>query len=166
MGNRITNNYSDSDNSMKMSNGATSVFVSAIALSGSVLARSKEEIDLIVWLSGCDQNVLGSGTVGFDLSQLPWAKNEAKFNEQVEFIFRVVERINTKEDLGVLSYEPRFLIKNMADFSKLLREFRYQYIDFESELWPLEPDVFGKRCSKHRVYMHCAGCVVCNDSHL
>jgi hypothetical protein len=78
MGNRIKNrkNYSQEEylsKSLKMSNGLTSVFISVLSLSASRLAKTEREIDFAIWLASHDQAIVGSGTVGFDISDIPWS---------------------------------------------------------------------------------------------
>ena len=55
-----------------LSNGATDVFISVLLLSGSDLAVSDWEKELIVWLAGTDQSVYGRGCVGFDVGEIAW----------------------------------------------------------------------------------------------
>ena len=74
MGNIICfNRNSPAHDCIRMSNGATDVFINVLAISGSALAETEQEKRLIVWLSEKDQKV-GRGTVGFDIVEMPWQK--------------------------------------------------------------------------------------------
>lgn len=55
-----------------MSNGLTSVFIEVLAISGSILAKTNREKEMIIWLAQRDQSVVGIGTVGFDIDEMPW----------------------------------------------------------------------------------------------
>ncbi|MDE6728657.1 MAG: hypothetical protein K2J80_12080, partial [Oscillospiraceae bacterium] len=68
MGNCIT----FGEDSLKMSNGLTAVFIDVITLAGSRIAQTVDEKRLIVWLAEKDQSVVGIGTVGFDIREMPW----------------------------------------------------------------------------------------------
>ena len=57
-----------------MSNLTTDVFINVLSLSGSALAVTVEEKQLVVWLSEKDQKFVGLGTVGFDIVEMPWEK--------------------------------------------------------------------------------------------
>ena len=68
MGNIICfNKNTPIDDCICMSNMATDVFINVLSLSGSILAETVEEKQLIVWLSEKDQKFAGLGTVGFDI---------------------------------------------------------------------------------------------------
>ncbi|MGG3507727.1 hypothetical protein ABES58_19860 [Paenibacillus lautus] len=58
--------------SLHMSNGLTSVFIEVLAISGSQLAKTNRERELIIWLAQRDQAIVGIGTVGFDIDEMPW----------------------------------------------------------------------------------------------
>lgn len=45
-------------------------------LSGSELAKTNREKEFIIWLAQRDQNVVGRGTVGFDLDEMPWIEDD------------------------------------------------------------------------------------------
>lgn len=55
-----------------MSNGLTSVFIEVLAISGSILAKTNREKEMIIWLAQRDQSAVGIGTVGFDIDEMPW----------------------------------------------------------------------------------------------
>lgn len=157
---------------LSMSNGGTSVFITALVLSGSRIANNQRERELIVWFAEHDQSIVGIGTVGFYISEIPWQKDN--FIMEKEFVLRVIEGAFANMGWESLNYEPneKFVFNYLKIFKKLLIDFNEKYIDETSYIKWIElinndkcgvPKGFPK-CSKHNVYLHYAGCVVCNDS--
>lgn len=70
------------DDSLKMSNGGTDVFINVLALSGAAIATTESEKRLMVYLSEKDQ-IVGRGCVGFDIVEMPWVKET--FEEDKKF---------------------------------------------------------------------------------
>ncbi|MGG1942855.1 hypothetical protein ABFY57_24575 [Paenibacillus polymyxa] len=79
-----------------MSNGLTSVFIEVLAISGSVLAKTNREKELIIWLAQRDQSVVGIGTVGFDIDEMPWTIGS--FESEKDFILDTIS--NAADGLG------------------------------------------------------------------
>ncbi len=88
-----------------MSNGLTSVFIEVLVISGSVLAKTNREKELIIWLAQRDQSVVGIGTVGFDIDEMPWTIDS--FESEKDFILDTIS--NAADGLGweKLSYKLR-----------------------------------------------------------
>lgn len=59
---------------LRMTNTGTSVFMDVIVLSGSELAATNREKEFVIWLAQRDQNIVGRGTVGFHIEEMPWKK--------------------------------------------------------------------------------------------
>ena len=79
MSNAISMRQNEGDESIHpllMSNGLTSVFVEVLAISGSILAKSIREKELVIWLSQHDQAIVGLGTVVFSIDEMSWALDE------------------------------------------------------------------------------------------
>lgn len=70
--------------SCQCSNGCTDVLLTVIGLSGSKSAQANDEKNMIIWLMEKDQSAVGMGTVGFDISEMPWKK--ACFENQKHFM--------------------------------------------------------------------------------
>lgn len=51
------------------------MFIEVLVISGSILAGTNREKELIIWLAQRDQSVVGIGTVGFDIDEMPWTVN-------------------------------------------------------------------------------------------
>ncbi|WP_235332709.1 hypothetical protein [Paenibacillus polymyxa] len=79
-----------------MSNGLTSVFIEVLVISGSVLAKTNREKELIIWLAQRDQSVVGIGAVGFDIDEMPWTIDS--FESEKDFILDTIS--NAADGLG------------------------------------------------------------------
>ena len=162
MGNSITNKSVGQQDYLKISNGSMSVLISSLALSGSYLAQDEIEIDFMTWIVSRDQGILGTGTVGFDLQDMPWSEKEATFRKQKAFLLNVTQRVKSGVDLNCLSYKPKFLQQNIEAFEKMISSFLYSHIKKENTLVWMPPKEKLK-CEEHGVLLHEHGCVVCND---
>lgn len=167
MGNRITNrrDYSDEeylDKSLKMSNGLTSVFIAVLALNASHLARTDREIQFAIWLASRDQAVVGIGTVGFDLRDMPWSV--AHFEAEKGFLLRVIDAAKAKHLWERLDYEPRevWTLASLQKFRELIEDFTEAFIE-AGEIEPDNEPGPPEKCPIHHIYLHWAGCVICND---
>lgn len=163
MSNTISNQQSTSNSDLHLSNGATSVLICFLAMAGSQLAQRECEIDLITWLSSRDQGILGSGVVGFDLSELPWSRLEDEFRHQKIFLANVIDRIQLGLDAPLVDYDPPHLDVLASGLLELLSSFEFSMINASQPEWWLLPSPTQEKCDTHRVFLHEAGCVVCND---
>ena len=163
MGNLITNKSIGQEDYLNISNGSMSVLISSLALSGSHLAKEETEIEFMTWIVSRDQGILGMGTVGFDLQDMPWSEKEALFKKQKEFLLSVIQRIRSGEDLSLLNYKPKHLQKNIEAFEQLISSFLYSHIKIENPLVWMPPKEKQLKCERHGVLLHEHGCVVCND---
>lgn len=170
MGNIICFNGNDSaDNWINMSNGLTDVFINVLALSGSELAETVHEKQLVVWLSEKDQKI-GRGTVGFDVVDMPWHKDTFIYDKA--FMLKVIEAAQNKLSWEKLDYEP-----NEKLLMPTLKKFK-EYIDRMSEKdinenalneWICsagkdDPINCGfPRCKKHNTLLTFLGCQICNN---
>ncbi len=105
MGNIIRfNKNTPVENWICMSNLTTDVFINILLLSGSALAETDEEKQLIVWLAERDQK-LGLGTVGFDVVEMPWRKKT--FLNDRTFLLNIIQSAENKLDWEKLDYIDR-----------------------------------------------------------
>lgn len=169
MGNRITNARNDTtmahlDHSLKMSNGLTAVFIELLAISASQLAQTEREIDLAIWLAKHDQAIFGSGTVGFDISEIPWSRND--FENEQGFLLRVIDAARMKKGWELLDYQPNeaFVDAALHHFRALIEDFSIGFVSEGNlaEWQEIKPSPVT-RCPRHQVYHHWQGCVVCNN---
>lgn len=169
---RLYPQHKNTDEWLSMSNGGTSVFISVLVLSGSRMASNQREKELVVWLAEHDQGVVGIGTVGFDISEIPWTKEN--FKQEKDFMLKVIEGALSKIGWDMLSYTPNeeFIQYYLSKFKELIRDFEEQYIDSSSYTEWIEliddescgiPKGFPK-CPIHDIFLHFGGCVVCNEA--
>ena len=143
-----------------MSNSVTSAFISVLAIASTRLAVSPTQERLAAWLASRDQSVLGLGCVGFDLADLPWRTET--FPEDKAFLIAATAGAQNQLGWDVLGYTPHtaaFFAK-LGEFRRLLEQLAL------ADLLPSETDDLAPftKCQKHGVYLHGAGCVVCNDA--
>jgi hypothetical protein len=172
MGNIITLHpgHAAMDEWLDMNNGLTAVFISVLALAGSDLAQTDREKELIVWLAEHDQAVVGRGTVGFAISELPWT--ETGFAAEQAFLLRVIESAQARTGWERLAYTPHeaWTLDALAHFHRLVRAFTPAHLDPTSYPRWLDADpacavpAGFPRCPTHHVLLHWQGCVVCNDN--
>jgi len=166
MANRISNEQVGNESRLKMSNGATSVFVSLLSLATSRNAATEAQMLLSTCIASCDQSVFGLGMVGFDLADLPWTRDDEEFAKEKTFLVSSIERVVSGADWGELDYEPAVdrALHNQGIFLEMVNRFQLEHVqDFDPSRFRL-PETIGEACEKHGVYLHIAGCVVCHDT--
>jgi len=157
--------------SLAMSNGLTSVFVDVLALSGSALAQSNREKEMIIWIAQRDQSIVGIGTVGFNIDEMPWTIEN--FEQEKQFLLQVIDGAIAETGWERLSYEPtkKFIQAALTHFSKMIMAMEEEYVDpTQYEEWSAIEDgddcptipIGYPRCEKHMIYLSCHGCVICN----
>lgn len=162
MGNFITNTQAGASNYLKLSNGATTVVLSVLALAGSDLASTQWEKELMTWLTEHDQTIFGLGVVGFDIDEIAWSK--AHLTDQKAFLLKVIDSASTKQRWAALSYDPPFALEQLKALRGLVETYMVDYIAADKHWnWWVEPESFEK-CSLHQIYMHANGCLICHDS--
>jgi hypothetical protein len=168
MANRIS--FYDNEG-FKMSNGATSVFISVLVISGSLIAKTEREKELIIWLAEHDQSVRGVGTVGFSINDLPWTKNG--FKDEKSFLLEVIEASKLKTGWNILEYEPNeeIIFRFLDNFYKMISGFNEDCINEEKytdwiKLWNdpnMRMPIKFSKCPVHKTYLSWAGCIICNE---
>lgn len=187
MGNRITHPRYGFLGSLKMSNGRTDVVLAVLVVSGSRLAASPHDAEFVLWLAQLDQSAVGFGTVGFDLSEMPWTFDG--FDGEKAFVLRMVEGAQARLGWEVLNFgtppevlcgdleQIRMLVLNMTaeDLRKAEQTRMRQYLDAGSgeatakQLVAPDPrrgvemPAELQKCEKHGVFLAKYGCVVCNN---
>lgn len=160
MGNRITNKKVNAD-SLKMSNGGTSVLMSVLALSACDTAVSGWEKRFAQWIVEKDQDYRGLGAVGFDISNIGWRSDG--FDQQKQFVLNVIDIAMNRHRWDALYYDPPFVKQNLKQFRDMIEAFHQEHID-PGHVWPLDDEGMAiALCYKHHVYLHVAGCILCND---
>ncbi|WP_433751920.1 hypothetical protein [Paenibacillus amylolyticus] len=156
-----------------MTNTATSVFIEILVLSGSLIAETDREKEFVIWLAQRDQNVVGRGTVGFDLDEMPWLENDVDLMKQ--FMLRMIDTAINKTQWHILDYVPgeEWSRMTLHHFLTVIQAFNQNHVneqhymewttlDEEDEYEPTIPEGYPK-CQKHGAYRSCLGCVICNS---
>ncbi|WGU96387.1 hypothetical protein QJQ58_09190 [Paenibacillus dendritiformis] len=157
---------------LRMTNTGTSVFMDVIVLSGSELAATNREKEFVIWLAQRDQNIVGRGTVGFHVEEMPWKKDD--FHEMKNFLLRTIQGAMNKTNWHVLDYEPseewcRNTLEHFFNMVQLFDEIHVDaqyYADWitldEDDDVPTIPEGY-QMCKEHPVYLSCLGCIICNS---
>ncbi len=166
MANLITNKKVDTSY-LQMNNGLTAVFIETICLAGAGLANQNYQKDLMIWFAQRDAAILGAGFTGFDISDIIWSREQ--FDEQKHFLLGVIEAVFDKENWQYLSYQPneKLLFHEMENFKQMISTFQPDMIENhlrQQEVFEFNGDVAQyDKCSKHQIYLHPYGCVICNN---
>lgn len=176
MGNTIDLNNKNRDNikPLSMSNTLTNVFLEVLVLSGSITANTNREKELIIWLAQRGQEVVGIGTVGFDIDELPWTIES--FLAEKQFLLKALDNAISGLVWSKLSYEPNkeMVIRCLDHFKKMIIVFEVndvdeqQYLDWiennDQDETPTIPRGYPK-CDKHNILLSCHGCLICNNAY-
>ena len=155
----------------RCSNGCLDVLLTVIGLSGSKIARSDCERNMIIWLMEKDQSMVGLGTVLFDIIEMPWKKQ--CFERQKLFMLQVLAGVKEKTGWETLDYDPNEeiifdRINSLQDMfysiqvNDINEELTDQWLE-DAEICKLIGDGYPK-CKKHGIYMSIWGCLACNDT--
>jgi hypothetical protein len=176
MGNRITHPKYGNLGSLKMSNGRTDVVLGALITSGSRLAVSLRETELVLWLAHRDQSIVGFGMVSFDLSEIPWMLKN--FDEEKAFMLQVIEGAQARLGWDVLDFgtppdvlcgdleQIRMLILNLTTEDLIKAEQSGKTTKIKHHLNARvneEMAIELHKCEKHGVLLTQYGCFVCNN---
>ncbi len=162
--------YEKKNMHMMCSNGVMDVLLTTIGLCGSDLAEQWYEKDLIVWLMEKDQSVVGLGTVGFDVSEMPWQK--LYLQEQKEFFCKTLQCIKKCVGWDTLDYTPNkvLLFEKIDVLQKMIEKIVWEDVDYKDiQYWYdvcdiTEPMKNGyPMCEKHGILLSVYGCIACND---
>ncbi|WNR42926.1 hypothetical protein [Paenibacillus roseipurpureus] len=170
MGNYIFNRSNNLD--FKMSNGGLTVFLTVLGLSGTLLANTKKEKELILWLMEHDIEVRGLGNGGFDVEDMPW--DETNFEMEKEFLMKVVMGAKSRVGWDSLDYAPNeeLVRANLDNFIELVRILEPENINKNAyDEWINEENVDPRfknpkgypKCEKHGIFLYWNGCIACND---
>ena len=150
-----------------MSNLTTDVFINVLSLSGSALAVTVEEKQLVVWLSEKDQKFVGLGTVGFDIVEMPWKKET--FSNDKKFLINVIKSAEHKLGWEKLNYIPDFILPDLQKFKEYIERMTENDVDNNAiREWldaseRTDPINCGfPRCKKHNTLLTIFGCEICS----
>jgi len=165
MSNIITNVRVSEKDYLQMSNSTTDVFIDVLIISGSFIAQTHWQKELIVFLSLNDQEIKGLGCVGFDIYELGWKVDI--FEDQKSFLLNVIDSALKKMNWEVLNYEPNeeLIFTNLKRFREMIINYSIKFVEYEDALkWNNDFKTLEfKKCDKHKVYMHPYGCKLCHS---
>ena len=174
MGNAVSlpNVYNKVVESIHMSNGLTAVFIEVLVISGSMLATTVREKELVIWFAEKDQSSAGRGTVGFDVDDIPWTVDGFQYEKQ--FILHMISNAVAEMGWEKFDYTPNkdIVTSCLKQFAQMIEMFEQQHVDIDNyiewrdcELLDGEPGIpIGyPKCQKHDIYLTCFGCLLCND---
>lgn len=169
MGDHITNDLAPGSPQVHASNGTLATFFDVLALAATARARTTWELQLALWMAESDQTVLGLGTVGFDVSELGWTRDA--FDAQKRFVLEVIDGALAQEGWERLP----FPLNDDSPVIALLHRVREMVEQLPREAIPTPPAKTWRwhgdlpehgRCELHHVYLHAAGCIICNEAPL
>lgn len=118
-----------------------------------------------------DQSKVGIGTIGFSLSEMPWAKDN--FENEKMFLLNVVNAAKQKLGWDTLNYNPdeEIIFPVLNNLRDMLKQFENEHIDEKAiNEWMEASDKTEPMlnnfplCKKHKILLTCFGCHACNDS--
>ena len=153
-----------------MNNGLTSVFINTFGLSGSRLAKTKQEKKLVIYVLENNQSVFGAGMVSFDIGSLPWDKNN--FEKDRQFVLSILAGMRNKLGWETLSYFPKedWLNTCVSTFETMLTNMVLDDIntgkidEWHKQIDPNDPINQGfPLCRVHKTLLTKHGCQVCRE---
>lgn len=169
MGDHITNRLAPGAPQVHASNGMLASFFDVLTLAATARARTTWELQLALWMAESDQTVMGLGMVGFDVSELGWTKEA--FDAQKRFLLEVIDAALAREGWERLPFEmgaAPLVITLLRQVREMVEQFPREAIpavDVKSWRWHEGLPEYG-RCELHHVYLHAAGCILCNEAPL
>lgn len=165
MSNTITNNRFNRNDYLKLSNGATDVLIDVFVLSGSVLAQTQWQKELVIFVSSNDQEIKGQGCIGFDISDLGWKMGN--FKDQKKFILKVIDSALKKTNWEALTYDPdeKIAFSNLRKLKEMIVNYSIGLVkQRDIQTWNKKfTEIEFKNCPIHNVYMHPSGCKLCHS---
>lgn len=156
-----------------INNAYTQLLFSTLLIAGSKLAKTPWQKQFLIWLAEHDQNHMGSGMVGFDVTNVYWIESE--FDEQKQFVVDLAKNALNKKIWSQLPFttnEPQ-LIALLQDWISLFSVVQKQDIvqgkqDFN---WLCKPEssMLNDKCPQHNIYLNRLGdsvqlcCMICNN---
>lgn len=162
----MANRFGAGPASMRLSNGASEVFMSLLQFALSDLAGNAWERDFAQWFAWHDQNGVGRGTVGFDLEQVRW--DAARFAEQKAFLLRAIDTALAGYRRAELDYDPPHADVYLREYREIVEPF-----ELPAEVQPSGsygwsgPEDGEMRCPDHGVHCSYSGsCRACAGADL
>ena len=151
-----------------LSNTATDVFLDVLTLAGSSIAARAWEQHFVLHLA--DGQRFGLGTVGFDLSELPWTED---CRQEKGFLFRAIDLALSRHRWEVLDYEPARVAEDLTAYRAIVEGYDpvpapEHHLDrppvgiYDQPDWRSGPPVeLIVLCPVHEVFVGEFGCRLC-----
>ena len=165
MSNFITNNRINKSGNIKLSNGATDVLIDVLILSGTSLAQTRWQKELVIFLSLNDQEIKGQGCVGFEIADLGWELDN--FEEQQKYLLKIIDSALKKTNWEMLNYklDEKKVFHNLRRLEEMIINYPVELVkQHDIQTWNKEfNEIEFELCPKHKVYMHPFGCKICHS---
>jgi hypothetical protein len=163
----MANRFGGAGRDISLSNARTDVFLALLQFALSDLATEPWQLAVAQWVAWHDQNLVGAGTVGFDLDEFVW--DHDAFPAQQAFLLRAVDAALAGHRWAETCYEPALLEPHLRDYRAIVAAFTPAPTPTTPSNygWP-EADELDTRCPVHRVHCsdlgRCRVCVDCGES--
>ncbi|MGA4844136.1 hypothetical protein [Streptomyces sp. G45] len=150
--------------SLDLSNGATDVFVDALALAVSELADHEWDFRFAALLTWQNQDVLGRGFVGFDLEDVDWGATPPERARAKDFVLRATALARAGHRRAELGYEAPFADGYLDRFRAMVESFEPSAHTPPAGRFPSADEGAVASCVRHRVLSalpHWQGCFLC-----
>lgn len=124
---------------------------------------------MALWLAESDQTVMGLGMVGFDVSELGWTAEA--FDAQKRFLLEVIDAALAREGWERLPFEldaAPWVVTLLGKVREMVERLPRESIptpNIKPWRWHEGLPEYGL-CELHHVYLHAAGCILCNEAPL
>jgi hypothetical protein len=134
---------------LKLSNGGSEVFLDVLAPAACELAETSFERGFALLL--CNSRI-GLGNESFDLDELPWSSD---WEAERAFLLRVIGLAKSHFHWELLSYEPPYADRYLADYEQVVLAYRPPAQPVElPRMWDPDPaDAAFTRCPQHGLFL-------------
>ncbi|MFI1374611.1 hypothetical protein ACH4UY_21645 [Streptomyces longwoodensis] len=159
------NTFGAGDDQLYLSNGGTDVFVEVLLLAVSGLARCPWEYRFGGLVARQDQELMGRGAVGFDLTEIHWGRTAPRRDAAKQFVLRAIGLAGRRYRWELLGYEPPHALAYLRRFREVVTAFEPPETEPDRDVLP-DLSELGC-CVRHRVLSpvaHLDGCLFCRGS--
>ena len=129
MANQITLNALKTGECLKMSNGATDVFIDVMKLCRQILPPDTPSYPLLEWIISRHDSRAGEGFSGFDICDMPWDK--CGFAVQRESLLFAIDAMADKTKWNKLEYVPNeeIMLRCIREFKNLIEKTKAEHLE-------------------------------------
>ncbi|MGW6937459.1 hypothetical protein ACWGF3_00310 [Streptomyces xanthophaeus] len=158
------NTFGVGEQRLYLSNGGTEAFVETLMLAVSDLAEDVWDHRFAALLTLQDQNAMGRGTVGFDLTDIDWGATPRERARAKEFVLRATALAASRHRWSELGYDPPFAQEYLRRFAEMVEHFEPAGDARPTGGFPGPGDRATASCARHRILSalpHWEGCFLC-----